>query len=128
MAKGRSPNYPQLTLEDAIQRIRPLYEAAHTYPTEKIVIAENLGYNGLHGKSLTLIAAVTRYGRLEPEGDGMRVSSDAVTILELPQGDPQRSEAVERAAFAPRLFADMHSEFGNTPPNDVTLRHHLIKR
>ncbi|MBA3767828.1 MAG: hypothetical protein H0W99_12745 [Acidobacteria bacterium] len=128
MTKGRSPNYPQLTLEEAIQRIRPLYEAAHTYSTEKRVIAENLGYNGLHGKSLTLIGALRRYALLEPEGEGMRVSDDAVTILELPKGDPQRMAALGRAAFAPRLFAEMYAEFGNVLPNDVTLKHHLIKK
>lgn len=128
MTKGRSPNYPQLTLEEAIQRVRPLYEAAHTYPTDKQVIAENLGYNGLHGKSLTLIGALRRYNLLEPAGEGMKVSDDAVTLLELPAGEPQHMAALERAAFAPRLFAQMHSDFGTNLPNDVTLRHYLIKQ
>jgi hypothetical protein len=128
MTKGRSPNYPQLTLEDAIARIRPLYEAAHTYTTDKQVIAENLGYNGLHGSSLTVIGALRRYNLLEPAGEGMKVSDDAVTLLELPVGDPQHMAALERAAFAPRLFAQMHAEFGTNLPNDVTLRHYLIKQ
>ncbi|HYJ88082.1 MAG TPA: hypothetical protein VEW46_18590 [Pyrinomonadaceae bacterium] len=128
MTKGRSPNYPQLTLEEALQRIRPLYEATHTYPTDKQVIAENLGYGGLHGKSLTLIGALRRYNLLEAEGEGMRVSEDAVTLLELPKGDPQHVSALDRAAFAPRLFAQMHADFGTNLPNDVTLRHYLIKQ
>jgi hypothetical protein len=128
VTKGRSPNYPQLTLEEAIQRVRPLYEAAHTYPTDKQVIAENLGYGGLHGKSLTLIGALRRYNLLEAAGDGMKVSDDAVALLELPAGESEHMAALERAAFAPRLFAQMHSEFGTNLPNDVTLRHYLIKQ
>jgi hypothetical protein len=128
MAKGRSPNYPSVTLGEAIERIRLVYKAEHTHRADKNVVARDLGYTGLNGKSITLIGALKRYGLLDTEGDGLRVTDDAVTILELPDNDPTRIEAVEKAAFTPTLFEELRDTFGESLPSDDNLRHYLIKK
>jgi len=126
--KGRSPNYPQLTLRDAVEKVRKVYQAEHTYKANKEVVAKDLGYNSLNGSSLTLIGALKRYGLLEAEGDGFRVSDDAVAILELSENDSERIAALKRAAFTSPLFAELHEIYGDRLPSDVNLRHDLIKR
>lgn len=129
MAKGRSPNYPSLTLSEAIERAKQVYEQQHTYPAEPTVIAQNLGYKGLNGASMTIIGALKRYGLLvvDPD-DKLRVSNDAVSILELPENNPEHQKALKQAAFATPLFADMHETYGDKLPSDVVLRHDLIKK
>lgn len=129
MPKGhRSPNYPQLSLEDALQRVRKVYEAENSHKADKEVIAKVLGYSSINGTSLGLIGALNRYGLLEADGDGLKVSRDAIDILVLPEGEPQRVEALHRCAFAPRVFADLSDHFGIPLPSDANLRHHLLTK
>ena len=128
MNKGRSPNYPQLTLQDAIEKIRQVYVAEHTHKADKEVVAKTLGYSGMNGKSLMLMGTLKRYGLLEVEGDGFKVSDDAVTILELTPTEPEYVEALERTAYASPLFAELRETYGDNLPSDVNLRHYLIKK
>ena len=127
--KGRrSPNYPAQTLREAIDTIRRVYAAQHTYPQDREVVAQNLGYKGLNGASLTVIGTLKRYGLLEMEGEQVKVSDDAVAILELPEDHPDRIDALQRAAYTTTLFADIRETYGDKLPSDVVLRHDLIKR
>lgn len=129
MAKGRSPNYPGMPLEDAVKRLKPVYEGVHTYPTPRAVIFENLGYSGPSGRALTVLGTLRRYGLLKPEGKGhLKVSERAVAILELPEGTPERNEAIRQAAFEPELFLEMRNDFPDKLPNDASLKHYLIKK
>ena len=129
MTKGRSPNYPRLTLAEAVEKLRPVYKGIHTYPTPKEVIAQNLGYAGLSGRPLTLIGTFRRYGLLKSEGGGkLKVTDVAVAILELPAGSSQWKAALMEAAYTPDLFSDLRTEFPGELPNDATLRHNLIKK
>jgi hypothetical protein len=129
MAKSRSPNYPSITLEAALAKIKKVYDAEHTHPAAREVVAKALGYNTLNGTSLSFLAALTRYGLLEKAGkDGLKVSADAVTALELDEGHPLRAEALGRLAFTPALFAELREKFGKELPSDVNLRHYLIQQ
>lgn len=124
----RSPNYPQLSLEAALQRVKKVYEVENSHKADKEVIAKVLGYSSLNGTSLGLLGTLNRYGLLEADGDGLKVSRDAVDILVLPEGEPEKVEALHRCAFAPRVFADLSEHFGVPLPSDANLRHHLVTK
>jgi hypothetical protein len=128
MAKLRSPNYPKHTLEEACRKVEKVYKAEHTHPAAREVVAKDLGYTSLNGASLTMIGTLNSYGLLKSEGDELRVSDDAVAILELPEGDPERVAALRRRAFAPKLFEELKASFPDKLPSDVNLRHYLIKK
>lgn len=125
---ARSPNYPQLNLGEAIERVRQVYKVGHTHKADKEVVAKSLGYSSINGASLAVISTLKRYELIQDEGDGLKVSDDAVAILELPKGDPERAKAFRAAAFAPQLFAEIHEVYGDHLPGDVHLRHFLIKK
>jgi hypothetical protein len=126
--RGRSPNCPGISLTDALQRARKIYEEEHTHPTDRLVIAKDLGYAGISGASATMMGALRQYGILEDAGNGMRISPDAVTAFEAPADSPEKIEALERMAFAPALFAELRAEFPGRLPGEVNLRHLLIKK
>src|SRR5258708_14276015 len=126
--RGRSPNYPQLTLSEAIEKVRMGFSVEHFHSTSREVIAKDIGYQGLNGASLTAIAAMRHYDLLQNEGDGLRISDDAVSLFELPKDDLLRQRALVRVALAPPLFAELFREFGDLLPSEATLRHWLIKR
>ncbi len=127
-SRTRSPNYPAISLPEAIKRARQVYEKEHTHKTSSEVVAIAIGYNGLNGTSRSMTSALKKYGLLQADGDGLRVSSDAVDIFELPADDPISVEARRRAALKPPLFAEMKETYGDRLPSDANVRHWLIKK
>jgi len=127
-SRTRSPNYPMIALPEAIKRARQVYEKEHTHRTSPEVVAIAIGYTGLNGTSRSMISALKKYGLLQSESDGLKVSSDAVDIFELPSDDPIAAEARRRAAFKPPLFAEMKEAYGNRLPSDANVKHWLIKK
>ena len=65
MARVRSPNYPAISLPDALTRVKTIHDAEQHLAAPRNVIAKHLGYNGLNGAALTTISAISKYGLLE---------------------------------------------------------------
>lgn len=127
---ARSPNYPKLNLSEAIERVKQVYNQEHLHVADKAAVAQDLGYKGLNGSSARVISALKHYGLLEePERDKVRVSDDAMTILELPSDAPDRTEALQRSAFTPQILADLQETYDGSPPkSDVNIRHYLLRK
>ncbi len=125
---ARSPNYPRLSLREAIGRIKEVYEEEHIHKVDREAVARDLGYKGESGASLGVISALRKYGLLQADGNKVRVSDDAVTIILRQKGDSERAQAIQRAALAPKLFAELYELYGNNLPSDAALRHDLIKK
>lgn len=128
MAKQRSPNCPHISFAEAIEKGRKVYEKEHTHPAAKLVVAADLGYSGLNGRSLSLIGALRQYGILEGSGEAMRVSKDAIAYFELDDGQSEKKEAMRRMALAPDLFTELSKLHVHSIPSDGNLRHDLINR
>jgi hypothetical protein len=126
--KGRSPRYPSISLGDALERVKLVYKKEHQHKADKEVIAKDMGYAGLNGASLGVIASLKQYNLLETVGDGFKVSDDAVTLIELPLENRQREEALLRVAFAPKIFTELSDHFGDRLPSDENLRLFLLKK
>jgi hypothetical protein len=127
MAKVRSPNYPSLPLNEAIQAMAPVFRKDGRNKMSREVLAKNLGYSSLNGRALGKIGAVRAYGLIEGSGDDLKVSEDAITLLEAPESSPERAAAIRRCAMRSPLFSDLSSEF-ETVPSDDNLRYALIQR
>jgi len=91
MARVRSPNYPALSLPEAISRVKTIHDAEQHLAAPKDVIAKHLGYNGLNGAALSTVSAIGKYGLIEEaNGDKMRVSPLAISILYPPSPAEKR--------------------------------------
>ena len=128
MAKIRSPNYPGISLPDAIERIKKIHSKAHTHKVDAKTIAQAAGYGGLNGAALTVLSALKKYTLLEESGKELRVSPLAMTIIADPVESQERREAIQAAAFAPVLFVEIRKQFPGTVPGDEIVRSFLIKR
>lgn len=128
MANARSPNYPAFGLPEGIDRARKVYDREHTHKAPKEVIAKALGYQGINGKSLTVLSTLKKYGLLEEVGKDLKISTDALTILVEPISSLERAEAIRRAAFAPVLFDEIRKTYGETIPSDENLRSFLLRK
>src|SRR5690348_2777359 len=120
----RSPNFPQLSLPDAIDAIRSIYQREGRSKMPRLSAVKPLGYSSMNGRSLRVLGALRAYNLLDGRGDDVRVSDDAITILNAPEGSPERKDALVRAFEGPAAFALLRSK-GDASAD--TLRWHLIK-
>jgi hypothetical protein len=122
----RSPNYPALSLPDAIEKVTALYHAHHTHSAPRGVAVKGMGYNSLNGASATAISALHKYGLLDRVGDEVKVSERALRILH-PHSAEERAAAIQDAAREPPLFAELNERFPGKMPSDDLLRNYLIR-
>jgi hypothetical protein len=127
MSKVRSPNYPQLSLKEALDKAQVIYYAKHTAKLSMQQIAECLNYTSLNGRSLGVISAIRKYGLLEGSKDSLSISPDAVVIFERPDEHPEKREAIKVAALAPALFNELYNAFGSGNVADADLRIYLAR-
>ncbi len=123
----RSPNYPRIDLSQAIEKIKKIYEKETFHAASPKVIAEDLGYSGVNGASTAVVSALKKYELLVSDGGNLKLSDDAITILESPS-ETEKGEAIRRCAFAPDLFEELYQTYGDNPPSEANLRHELIKK
>ena len=127
MARVRSPNYPQISLPDAITRVANIFSKEHKHPAPREVIVKDMGYNGIHGNSLGALSALSKYGLLERDGQDYRVSERAIAIIH-PLDEESKAAALREAAQAPALFAEIFEQFKGQLPSDENLRAYLIRK
>lgn len=124
----RSPNYPAIDLATALVSVEKAFKAENRNKMSRLVLAKNLGYNSLNGRSLGQIGAVRAYGLIDGRGDELRVSDDAVTALMAPGGSPERKGALERLAEEPGLFKQLRALFPDAMPSEENIKFQLVKR
>ncbi len=128
MSRSRSPNYPQIGLKEAIHRVANVYRSDYQAPLTRDLAAERMGYSGLNGKSLAVLAALGRFGLLEGRGERTRVTDLAVRILAFPPGSAERRAALLEAANRPELFVELDERFPRGQASDAAIRAWLITR
>jgi hypothetical protein len=129
MARIRSPNYPAISLADAINRVGQVHAKERQHPAAKEVVLKGMGYSGVHGTSLGALSAALKYGLLEQGGKGedYRVTDRAMAILH-PHTPEEKARAIDEAARAPALFSELLEHFKGELPSDDNLRAYLVRR
>ena len=127
MERQRSPSYPTLTLEQSIDMVGKIHRANRTNVISRETAARDMGYAGLTGRSLTVLASLAQYGLVEKAGKGdLKVARRAVEILH-PVEDSHRAEAIIEAANAPSLFRTLHERFPEGVPSENALRSFMVQ-
>lgn len=127
MARVRSPRYPSMPLEDAIEHGRTIFEKDHRHPIAREVAAAHIGYKSLNGAADSALSTLMQYGILEKVAKGeVRVSQNTVDIL-FPDRPEQRAAAIRAAASGPPLFKALDDRFVDATPSTETLRSYLTR-
>lgn len=133
MAKRvRSPNYPFIDLEEALQRARALYENEKTHPTGTQVASRHWGYKSANTGGGLIIAALRAYGLLDTRGsrDQRKVwitDSGRKLILDQRSVDhPKKIKALQEAALKPKIHAELWERWGGELPSDESIWHYLV--
>ena len=128
MARIRSPNYPALSLPEAIEGVTKIQVAEQHLAAPKEVAAKHLGYTSYHALAKRIVSALENYGLLEEtSGDKVKVSPLAMSIL-FPSTPEEKQKAINEAAFKHPLFTAIKEEWHGSRPSDENLRVYLIRR
>lgn len=127
----RSPSYPALDLETAIERARRLWQEERQYPASVDTIVRHWGYRSFNGPAALALAALKKFGLVEDEGTGSErvaaVSNLAVDILANPD-EGARLKAVQEAALRPAIHRELWDKYGPNLPSDTNLRWELTRQ
>jgi hypothetical protein len=124
--RERSPNFPSITLTDAIKLAQALWAKEKRTAVTPEVAVTAWDYKGLSGPARSTLGALRQYGLLEGDSEGVRLSDLAMEILHQPVGSDERARAVRTAALNPRLFRDLLET--HVEASDDALRAHLLTR
>lgn len=127
MDRQRSPSYPSLPLEQAIEMVGKIHKANRTNVISRETAAKDMGYSGLTGRSMTVLGSLAQYGLLEKAGKGdVKVTRRAVEILH-PVEESHRAEAIVDAAMTPGLFRTFRERFPDGVPSENALRSFMVQ-
>lgn len=129
MNKHRSPAYPAIDLEEAIEKIKKLYPQGSRHPLGIEVVAELWGYKGLTSAA-PYIAAAKQYGLMEEKRNGsermLQLSEGAKDIASDPDLVTQEARAaIKAAATTPTIFQAMWDKWGRDLPPESEMRRFL---
>lgn len=124
----RSPNYPSMPLDRAIDIIGRMFNDLRTSAVDREVAARSMGYTGVTGHSGKILSNLIQYGLLQKVGKNeVRVSSRAVEILH-PDDAASKAKALMDAAFEPELFQELRDRFDEGVLSEAAIRSYLIKK
>ncbi|HYM14504.1 MAG TPA: hypothetical protein VEZ14_03020 [Dehalococcoidia bacterium] len=122
--KERSPNFPSLSLPEAVALARAFYEKVGrgTVPSE--VAFKAMGYKSASGTAKSHLGALRAYGLVEGTKGNVKISDRALTALLMPSTSADYSEAIRDSALEPPIFRELWEAMPGA--FDEALRHHLI--
>ncbi len=124
--KHRSPNYPYIGLEEAIERAGELQKVAGIHPIRVTTAWETWNYK--KGAGNQIVAALDAYDLVSVEGIGdkrqIKLTLDARKILD---NTSERVELLKNMALLPDLHKDIWEYFkGDLPPDNKVIREYLV--
>jgi hypothetical protein len=129
MAKSRSPEYPAIGLQEAVEKVRSAYNGGvYQSLVSKKALAEAMGYKSLSGASLPVLSALAKYGLIEGRANDTRISDLAVSIIAHEPGTSERTKAIREAAGKPELFVELDERSHGGKTTDSAIRSYLLTR
>lgn len=123
--KKRSPNYPGIDLEEAVQVTATLYQGVSRGEFTPTDATKAWGYNSASGPVKIRLAALRQYGLIEgKKGENPRLSKRALTLVLRNQSSREYQQALREAALEPGLFAELYESMPDAAPD--AMRQHLI--
>ena len=128
--RTRSPAYPYVNLESAIQRAKVFYQKEGRNAAPLAVTSKHWGYEVKSSSCAQTAAALIAFGLMEDESKGdsrrLRLTQNALTILLETWSDAgEKADLIKRVALAPRIHQLIWGKWG-AGISDENLRHELI--
>lgn len=124
MGKGRSPNYPAVSLSEAIGLASRLWKKEKRTPVSMDVASQAIGYKSASGPSRVKLSALKKYGLLDESKQGFAISELAMHLLHAQKDSPEYIEHARKAALNVDLFQELASS--HLHASAEAIRSHLL--
>lgn len=129
--QGRSPPFPFINLEKAIERAAKLLDYSKGHPIRATSAVTGWGYQPKSSGGIQTIAALKSFGLLTDSGSNedrkVQVSELARRLLRNPPPDV-KLELLRKAARTPKVIAEYWLEWGANRPLDEDCRWELVDK
>lgn len=123
--RQRSPNYPAIGLEKALERLQPIKEQAGRHSMPITVAFDAWNYKTAAGDQT--VAALKSFGLVEVQGAKekreVKLTEAAFRIL---GNAPDREELLKVAALKPEIHKKLWERYSGPPPADTILNNYLV--
>ncbi|WP_430415544.1 hypothetical protein [Marinobacter adhaerens] len=125
----RSPRAPSVPLDEAIDRVRRVYDKENCHPAPADAVAQHLGYtNAKNGAAASAIATLRYYGLIgRGEAKTIVVSKEVQDYIFAPSSDIKKGLLVKWLRTPP-VFGDLLDEYPGHLPSDETLKFRLVQK
>lgn len=129
---GRSPGYPDIDLQEALEKARVLWDKEGRNLAPVGTIQEHWGFKVNTGPGLRAVAALKKFGLLADRGRGderlAQLTELALSIvLDQRENSAERAEAIRKAALNPPIHSELWEQYKGDLPSDATLQFILQK-
>lgn len=129
--QGRSPAYPGIDLESALDKVKELYNAEGKYAVPMSSAFKAWGFSEKSSGGRELRAALRYFGLIVIEGEGdsgkIKVSEDALRILlDDRQDQTEKQSIIRRLALNPPIHKKLLEKFPDGIKSDGTVEHFLV--
>jgi len=128
---GRSPAYPFIPVQKAIEQARALYQQEGEYECPLPSALSAWGYGPKSSGGRQTLATMKYYGLIDISGEGeqrkVKVSDIAKRIILDPREDPsERRTLIRRVALEPAAHRSLFNEYPNGLASEGTVKHFLM--
>lgn len=128
----RSPSYPCIDLEAAIDKAGRLYDFGKLNPVLVSAILPQWGFNSKSANGMKVVATLKSFGLIEDSGQKenrkIKLTNRAYRILKDHSNSKEREQAIKDAALNPEIYSWCWKRFGELEemPTDEAIRSDLI--
>ncbi len=127
----RSPPFPAMPLQRALERVEQLYRQERENPVPLSSAAKAWGMSPTSSGPIKVAGALNQYGLVTAEGYAasrkIKPSMDALRlILDKNHSSAERREALSRCFLRPTIFLELWEKWGPILPSDHTIESYLV--
>jgi len=123
----RSPGYPMISLEEAVNKINILWEKEKSNPIPKEAALKYLGYTTTKGYSARILSAMKQFGLISEENDDIKLTQDAIDLAIYNPSSEDYKRLLIKIALYPISYIKIYNEYNGNIPSDETLKIKLIR-
>jgi hypothetical protein len=130
--KTRGVSFPALSLPEALDRARVMYQSERKNLVPTSVVAGHWGYGPNSSGGRVTVAALIHFDLLESEGQNLdrkvRLSKTALDALLSEPDSPEMRRALVSAVKSPKIYSEILSRWpSNELPSDAALKAFLLR-
>ena len=129
--RTRSPAYPAIDLEQAIEKASILWKRASRHPVQADVVVTFWGYDKGSSSGLSALSALKKFGLVEDFGKGegrqVKLTDLGISLVFNPDVNSETyTSKLKQAALLPSIHEELWTKYEGNLPHDTVIEHYLV--